>query len=141
MINTKNAEPRGNGKKPVWVWCGAKPNVKSIKEYRNQLYIVDKKGRIEMLVGASLDQQGKLKGSWKRVGQPTEGLRSICEWNDKLMGVGTDNHLYQWSDERQNWFSKTTKFKLLSILFCFKFVSSVISWLTKVVLMLSLLLL
>ena len=37
----KNVEPfkRGNGKKPVWVWCGAKPNVKSIKEYHS--YFVD----------------------------------------------------------------------------------------------------
>ena len=114
----KSVDPfkRGSGHKPTWVWCGAKPNVKSIKEYRNQLLVVDKQGRIEMFVDGKLDQNGKLKGSWRRIGQPTEGLRSICEWNDKLMGVGTDNYLYEWSDERQNWFSKTTKFKLLSII-------------------------
>ena len=48
---------------------GAKPNIKSIKEYRNQLLVVDKQGRIEMFVDGKLDQDGKLKGSWKRIGQ------------------------------------------------------------------------
>ena len=114
----KSVDPfkRGSGHKPAWVWCGAKPNIKSIKEYRNKLLVVDKQGRIEMFVDGKLDQDGKLKGSWKRIGQPTEGLRSIAEWNDKLMGVGTDNYLYEWSDERQNWFKKHTDKKLISII-------------------------
>jgi len=118
VADGKNLKPfsKDNGNNPKWKSFTTKPGVKSIKEYRNQLYIVDKKGRLEMLVDPRIDSAGKLHGKWKRIGQPTEGLISICEWNDKLMGLGTDNRLYQWSNQRQNWFSKSTKFKLLSIL-------------------------
>lgn len=101
--------------RPSWHWAAVKV-VKSMAEYKHNLYIVDKNDRLEMLVDAEINSSGKLLGQWKRVGQPTEALISITPWNDKLMSLGTDNQLYQWNDERQNWFKKHTDKKLISIL-------------------------
>ena len=69
-------------------------------EYNNNLYIIDRVDRLEMLVDGHISTRGKLLGQWKRVGQPTEALIAIAPWNDKLMGIGTDNQLYQWNDHK-----------------------------------------
>ena len=85
-------------------------------EYNNNLYIIDRVDRLKMLVDGHINARGKLLGQWKRVGQPTEALIAIAPWNDKLMGLGTDKQLYQWNDQRQNWFKKHTDKKLISII-------------------------